>query len=396
MASNNKSEKFLVDATKVVETNPVDASLGVKASPLADAALSVKASFPADTADAADAGSADAVSTVNACLSADTVSAMDAGSPAVAVLAANVGTTSAGKMSPLKDKTTRKKEKRQRQKVRKSLEKLNLQAAPDASVSGPPEISSSRKRTLGSTPGSAKPAPKRSRVSGPDFAGAVRKELAVYVGPCEGEEPITSAEFSRVRSSLTKTILGRSDSEEGAIRVESCTHYNGRVKISCADELTLKWIREEAKKLDPGPGTRKKFWVMGPGDLPPTRRCTAWVPMHLAESKVVLLDLLRRSNKGRLRVDGLHLTRETPVSMSHTGEGRVCIFAAEEDVFRQLEALQMRPYCGMGRLTLKSRSHTPDPPVQKASADCAGGNLAAVQPGASEAAVSGVSGTAKP
>ena len=56
-------------------------------------------------------------------------------------------------------------------------------------------------------------------------------------------------------------------------------------------------------------GSRKGYWVMGPGDLPPTTRCTAYVPVSQVRTAKHLVELLKVNNPG-LRGDGLHLTRE--------------------------------------------------------------------------------------
>lgn len=267
-----------------------------------------------------------------------------------------------------------KRLKRQRQKMRRNLERLSLEkpSTSSGSAAGTGEVSvgssSSRKRSHGSTPGSTSRPPPKKPCTGLSFSQVTKKDLTVYVGPNLGEDPITPDEFKTVKKNLNKRILDRIRSGEGAICVEACTHYSGRVRIACADEASLNWIREEARKLVPEPSIRKGFWVMGPGDLPPTRKCTAWVPVDLAESKGDLLDLLGGSNRD-LNMRGLHLVGESNRSMSTGGEGRVCIFAVEPDTFKQLEALQMRPYCGMGRIAFRAKPSASDAPADDVESD---------------------------
>ena len=211
---------------------------------------------------------------------------------------------------------SKRSEKRRRQRVRKNLERLTLQGTPSTSAGTASDkgverqAPAVRQRSEGSTPESSKPPSKKQKVVGPTFSEKVKKELVVFVGSCFGEEPLSSQEFCFIKRSLNRRILERVSTAEWPVQVEGCVHYSGKVRISCADEASLGWIREEAKKLVPESKTRKGFSVMGPGDLPPTRRCTAWVPVDLAEDKVSFLKLLRRSNRG-LNVDGIHLTKDS-------------------------------------------------------------------------------------
>ena len=219
--------------------------------------------------------------------------------------------------TPAKGAGQKRKLRKMKRQAREKLEQLAIQSpSGQADSDNRPQAleliePSSRKRSLGSTPGtSGKPPQKIRRVKGPTFSETAKKTLSLYVGPTAGEAPLTVEEFVLMKRTLNKRVLDRARlTPEWPVQVESCTHHNGRVRVICSDERSLGWVREEAKKLVPGPGSRKGFWVMGPGDLPPTKRCTAWVPLDVAESKKDLLQLLEASNTD-LRVAGLHLTTE--------------------------------------------------------------------------------------
>ena len=76
--------------------------------------------------------------------------------------------------------------------------------------------------------------------------------------PTAGEAPLTVEEFVLIKRTLNKRVLDRARlTPEWPVQVESCTHHNGRVRVICSDERSLGWVREEAKKLVPGPGSRK-------------------------------------------------------------------------------------------------------------------------------------------
>ena len=382
------AEAERVETASAVETRQADVA-GAAEAGSTKAALAAGVFSHADVTATVETGSVETA--VDAGHKVDAAVVTDAEQSVAPVSTGNTGAISSEEVVP-KDAATRKREKKQRQRLRKNLEKLNLQGTPLTSspVKGAePSENLARKRTLGSTPGSAKPPPKKSRLTGPDYSGAVRKELAVYVGPCAGEDPITPAEFCYVKRILTKRMLECS-SKGAFVSVDGCSHYSGRVRVLCSDEQSLNWIREEARKLVPESGPRKRFWVMGPGDLPPTRRCTAWVPVEQAGSKEAILKLLAMGNRN-LRVGGLHLTRETQVSKSKSGqEGRVCIFDAELDVAKQLEALQMRPHCGLGRISLQFKSHHPDPALETSMEGAGPSNSGPAKP---EASTSGGAGS---
>ena len=109
---------------------------------------------------------------------------------------------------------------------------------------------------------------------------------------------------------------------------------------------------------------------MGPGDLPPTTRCTAYVPVSQARTAKRLVELLKVNNPG-LRSDGLHLTREGRVDSKG---GRVCIFAAEQDVFRHLQQQGMWLYLCWGRLNFRSRATDEAGPVVSQEGGAGGGD----------------------
>lgn len=310
-------------------------------------------------------------------LQASTVEAVEVIKPVKDASASGSGTPSlpSDGWIPAKGPGQKRKLRKLKKRTRNQFEQLAIRSPSGRADSGngpqapEPIEPSNRKRSLGSTPGtSGKPPQKVRRVKGPTFSEAAKKTLSLFVGPTAGEGPLTVEEFVFVKRTLNKRVLERARlTPEWPVQVESCTHHNGRVRIVCSDERSLGWVREEAKKLVPGSGSRKGFWVMGPGDLPPTKRCTAWVPLDVAESKKDLLQLLEASNTD-LRVSGLHLTTEAPPSGQGQKRGRVCVFAVEEDVFQRLEALKMRPFCGMGRLEFRYRVPGSHPPPPKAPA----------------------------
>ena len=85
------------------------------------------------------------------------------------------------------------------------------------------------------------------------------------MGPTAGEAPETVEEFVLVNKTLNKRVLDRARlTPEWPVQRESCTHHNRRVWVICSDERSIGWVREEAKKLVPGPGSRKSFLVIGP------------------------------------------------------------------------------------------------------------------------------------
>jgi len=268
-------------------------------------------------------------------------------------------------------------------KQKKNLRKKQAQAAkrlrcpapqspkapPALQTVSEPKVAPKRQRSLGSTPGTTQRPPQKIRkVHGPTFAGAAKTTLSMYVGPTMGDVPLTLEEFWNIKRALQLKVLDRArKSPEWPVQVESCTHHQGRVRVICSDERSLGWVKEEAGKLVPPPGSRKGYWVMGPSDLPPTKKCTAWVPLDVARGKKDLLQLLEASNTG-LRIAGLHLIRETPPSGQGHLRGRICVFAVEEDTFQRLEALQMRPFCGMGRMEFRHRAPGAPPPPPTASA----------------------------
>ena len=215
---------------------------------------------------------------------------------------------------PVRAVTLRRRQRRQRARARRGLERLSLKepagstASDEPPKASEPKESSSRKRSLGSTPGSThKPPQKVRKVADSSFSGKAKRALALFVGPLPGETPLTEEEFARAKDILANKVLKRAqNSPEGPLLVESCTHHNGRVRILCGDEATLDWMKAEAKKLAPGPVSRKGYLVTGPGDLPPTRRCTSFVPLSGAGSRKSVLQLLAANNRG-LRTAGLHL-----------------------------------------------------------------------------------------
>ena len=288
------------------------------------------------------------------------------------------------------ESTLKRRQRKQRAKARRKLESLSIQepASPAVSVEPTkvtkPTESSTRKRSLGSTPGSTQKPPQKvrkvsgpgvsgSKVSGTTFSEKAKKSLTLTVGSLPGEPPLTMEEFLYAKRFLHKRVLERSRTNpEWPLHVESCTHHNGKARLLCGDERSLEWVKGEAKKLVPGPVPRKGYWVMGPGDLPPFRRCTAFVPFDLAENKKDLLQLLSTANTG-LRIAGLHITTESaPSGQGHT-RGRVCVFAVEDDVLQQLNAVQMRPWCGLGRLLFRLRDSVAETAPQPHASPCDGG-----------------------
>ena len=219
---------------------------------------------------------------------------------------------------------------------------------------------STRKRSLGSTPGtSQKPPQKMRKVLGQSFSEAAKKNLSLFVGPTLGEVPLSAEEFTHVKRTLTMRILDRAKTVPGwPVQVESCTHHSGRVRVICSDERSLEWLRAEARKLVPALGTRKGYSVLGPGDLPPVRRCSVWVPYDVADSKEELLQLLAVSNTG-LRASGIRITSETDATGEGTRRRRLVFCSVEEDVFTLLRTLKMKPFCGMGRLEFRHRNPEP-------------------------------------
>ena len=311
-------------------------------------------------------------------LEVSTAKAVVTAKPGKDALVSNSGITSSASdgWTTVRKAGQKRKLRNLKKQTRRKLEKLAIQAPSDSATSAngsqapDPIEPSSRKRSLGSTPGtSGKPPQKIRKVKGLTFSDTAKKTLSLFVGPTAGDAPLSVEEFVFVKRTLNKRVLDRArKTPEWPIQVESCTHHNGRVRVICSDERSLGWVREEARKLVPAPGSRKGFWVMGPGDLPPTKRCTAWVPLDVAESKKDLLQLLEASNTD-LRVAGLHLTTEAPLSGQGHKRGRVCVFAVEEDTFQRLEALKMRPFCGMGRLEFRYRAPgAPPPPLLEAPA----------------------------
>ena len=276
------------------------------------------------------------------------------------------------------DKAARKRAKRQRQKAQKRLESLAIQprSAHTAETAEKGEDAVlPRKRPHGSTPGSVKKPPmKVARTGPPSFATATKKDLAVYVGPVEGEGPITPREYDWFMQTLKGLLLGKDSTV--AVKVESCTLYNGNVRVICANSVSLDWIKAEAKKLVPKPEhNRSAFWVRGPGDLPPTRRYTVWVPINIAANKAEFYSLLKSSNPD-LRIGGIHFVLETQRKGSDPSKGKLYVLAVEEAVRKQLDDLDNRPFCGMGRVTFRSRGKAPgslEPPEARPAESTIGG-----------------------
>ena len=356
---------FNISSTSAKAVSAVDANNNQpKPSDVTDAALTADVNIPGEmhpmeTASAAEVGPSGTTGMANVAQVTDTNPHFP--STDIRLVGAHIAE---GNSSSFEEaKSQKKREKRLRQKMRKNLEKLNLQGASTSTAEDQHREAHGtlRKRSDVSTPQSERNPPKKRKTEVQKFSDALKKDLMVYVGPTEGDSPISPEEYQSIKKSLTKSILDR-DSGEESVRVESCSHLSGRVRIACADQRSLDWMKTEAKKLVPLPGARQGYWVMGPGDLPPTKKCTAWVPIELAESKEALLDLLKKSNRG-LRIEGIHLIREAPRSGRADFPGRLCIFAIEEDSFKQLEALNMRPYCGMGRIKLNCRNQGKAPHV---------------------------------
>ena len=247
--------------------------------------------------------------------------------------------------------------KRQRQKLRRKLELLSSAQGGEVEKGGGNQGDCfKRDRPHGDTSESAlKPCVKKQKVDHTLYPSDARKDHLVFIGPAAGDPALSVTEYRQVRQSLTSRMLLKEDPPlERSVQVLSCSHTTtGKVRVACADDFTLDWITREAKKLVPSSESRKEFLVMGSGDFPPTIRCTAWVPLDLAGTKLELLNLLRVSNRD-VRLEGLHLTRESkPVN-----EGRIYIFAAEHDVFEQLQEKGMRLFCGLGRISFRSKKLT--------------------------------------
>ena len=272
------------------------------------------------------------------------------------------GTPDASAAGFQQDKAARRRAKRQRHKAQKRLESLAIQPrSAHANVTAEKGEGTvlPRKRSHGSTPGSVKKPPmKVARTGPPTFASATKKDLAVHVGPVEGEGPITPGEHEWFMRTFKGAILRKESSV--VVRVESCTLYNGTIRVICADSATLDWVKAEAKKLVPKPEhNRSAFWVMGPGDLPPTKRYTVWVPDTLAENRAEFVSLLETSNPG-LKTRGIHVVLETQRKVPEPSNGKLYVLAVEEATRKQLEELENRPYCGFGRVTFRCKGKASD------------------------------------
>jgi hypothetical protein len=258
----------------------------------------------------------------------------------------------------------RRREKRQRLRMEKAVSSLSLEdkrSLPESgnadghdreSGSGTPcgsAMTDKRKRqSAGNTPTSAQPAPKVSKTDGGNWAQTASKALVVYVAPELGGAPISPSELGHIKRVLIRKMLN----DIVSIHVLSTTLQLGRVKITCEDETSLKWIKTQASALRPSEGSsRQRFCVIGPGDIPPTHKATVFVQSEVAESKEDFLRLLRLQN-GAAVTDRIHLLGTAPRSVA----GRIFAMGVEHSLFLEMRgrgdvALNLR--LGLGRVALR-------------------------------------------
>ena len=89
------------------------------------------------------------------------------------------------------------------------------------------------------------------------YALAVGKELVVYVEYVENPwEDLTKDDPDHIRSGLVKLIFEWEEESEVVPRFKESGLVQGKFKVTCADETSVRWLLEATKSLSAREGVR--------------------------------------------------------------------------------------------------------------------------------------------
>lgn len=131
------------------------------------------------------------------------------------------------------------------------------------------------------------------------------------------------------------------------VRFAKCTHRPGYLLVTCADDISAKWLREAVPSIKPWKEAILR--TLEGSNIPKPCACTIYVP----DEDGVRLRGDRIINRLRIGNRGLNTTLWTVWETSPAEFGQIWTISMDEGSLEELRKLDMAPYFGMGRLRFR-------------------------------------------
>lgn len=263
---------------------------------------------------------------------------------------------------PMTEVENKKKLKRQRQKLRKQLEK----GMEGCSIAGEKGVTEGTPKA-GTSGATSKPAKeshssgedsrKRGRTAGdtPDmvlkkrklYSQAVKKAINLLVVCKEDSREITSLDADHITSVIDDRLL---DGSISTCRVHRTSLQPNGLNILCEDQETVDVLKILINSLPAPSEDHPGYHAMAPGDRPPLKRFFAWFPGN--RSPRDNFKLLGACNKG------LDVKKITIKAVIPGDGGNTLVLGVDIDLMAYLEAHNFKLFCGArGSIQLKEQRH---------------------------------------